>query len=559
MAAPGLDSLTRSRIDSVFAADNRHDTPGCALLVRRDGATVYARGYGMASLELGVPITPATVMDIASTSKQFTAAAIWLLAREGKLSLDDEVQRYLPEVPRLGPGAAFRVTIRQLLQHTSGWPDYFDLLHAAGTPSEAVSTADDAMAMLARQRAGNFAPGTSWMYSNTGFFLASRIVERVSDMSMRDFLRTRMFAPLGMTHTDVFDDHARLYPGRASGYTRGSQGWRVAVTNWEQTGDGAIQSSVEDLARWDANFDAPVVGDRALLDSMQQPGRLLDGTPLTYAYGLFADRFRGLRRVHHGGDVLGYQSEMMRFPDQRTAILLTCNREGWNPRWLAEKVAVVVLGSAIGPTAPERLRDSLGSVPQSTRTAVQGLWWDPATGNVVRIGLRDSAAVLGTDPHGPLLPLAQLADGWLVTTPVGDWTPRYRLDASAGRLLLRNSLWGVTSALERVGETGPTDAARQAGYAGRYASQALAATWTVDLRRDTLWLTVAGRRPSPLEPIFQNAFSSEYGVVRFQRGARGRVTGLSAITYGIRDLRFTRLGADGARSSGRDSTGHRLR
>src|SRR4051812_47081066 len=182
-AAATLDSATRLRVDSVFAAVDRRDTPGCALLVRRDGATVYARGYGMASLELGVPITPATVMEIASTSKQFTATAVWLLAQEGKLSLDDEVQRYLPGVPRLGPEPGRRVTIRQLLHHTSGWPDYVDLMLAAGTPFEAATTSDDAMSVIARQRAGNFAPGTAWMYSNTGYFLAARIVERVSGLS----------------------------------------------------------------------------------------------------------------------------------------------------------------------------------------------------------------------------------------------------------------------------------------------------------------------------------------------------------------------------------------
>jgi CubicO group peptidase (beta-lactamase class C family) len=541
-----LDSVTRMRVDSVFASYDRRDTPGCALLVRRNGVTAYARGYGMGSLELNVPITPAAVMDIGSTSKQFTAIAIWMLARERKLAIDDEVQRYLPEVPRLVRGAAGRVTIRQLLQHTSGWPDYFDLLLAGGTQFESVATADDAMAVLRRQRVGSFAPGTSWWYSNTGYFLASQIVERVGGMSMRDFLRTRVFAPLGMTHTDVFDDHARLYPGRVPGYAPGPQGWRVAAVNWEQTGDGATQSSVEDLARWDANFDTPVVGDRALLDSMQQPGHLADGTPLTYAYGLFVDRFRGLRRVYHGGAMPGYQASIMRFPEQRTSIILTCNGPDWASGWMAdriaERVAVAVLGPALGPTEAERLRDSLGAVPKETGMTLQGLWWNPISTDVFRIGVRDSVAAIGYGTQGPLRPVSQLPDGWLVTTPIRDGWPRYHFDVGAMRVLVRTKV-GTTTLMERVAASAPSDAAQLSLYGGHYASQAVAGTWTMDVRRDTLWLSVAGGRRVPLRPYFHDAFQSEYGVVRFMRNARGRVMGLGLTTSAMRDVRFARLSA----------------
>jgi CubicO group peptidase (beta-lactamase class C family) len=269
LAAQEVDTRTRGRVDSVFARYDHTDTPGCAVLVQRDGRTAYAHGYGLASLELGVGITPQTVMDIGSTSKQFTAAAIWLLAQDGKLSLDDEVQRYLPELPRLaGP-----VTLRHLLQHTSGWRDYVDLLALAGAQDEEVTTAADAMAALERQHSGNFTPGSWWTYSNSGFFLLGQVVERVSGTTMRSFLRDRIFAPLEMTHTDLFDDHARVYRGKASSYAPGDDGWRIVTANWEQTGDGAVQTSVEDLAKWDANFDAPVVGGRALVDSLQRgPG-----------------------------------------------------------------------------------------------------------------------------------------------------------------------------------------------------------------------------------------------------------------------------------------------
>ncbi len=407
------------------------------------------------------------------------------------------------------------------------------------------------MAVLARQRVGNFAPGTAWMYSNTGYFLAAQIVERISGMSLRDFLRARVFTPLGMTHTDVFDDHTRLYPGHANGYTAMPDGGvRVEKTNWEQTGDGAIQTSVEDLARWDENFDTPLVGGRALVDSLQQPAYLIDGTPITYAYGLFVDSFRGLRRVHHGGDYPGYQSEVMRFPDQRTSILITCNGVSWSPRFLAERVAVIVLGTAMGPTEAERLRDSLGTLPPATRTALQGVWWAPSTGAVLRVALRDSVASQGDGPGDPVRPLAQLGGRWVVSTPVGDWTPRLRFDSTTGRLLVRR-LMQPTIAYERVAPVAPRDTAQRVAYAGRYSSRAVPGIWTVEARRDTLWLSLGGGRPLPMEPLFHDAFQSEFGVVRFQRNARARVIGLSATTYGVWNLRFARMPA-GKMSTGQE-------
>jgi CubicO group peptidase (beta-lactamase class C family) len=538
-----LDATTRARIDTVFAAYDRTDTPGCALLVRRNGATVHARGYGMASLELGVPITPRTVMDIGSTSKQFTAASIWLLAQEGKLSLDDEIQKYLPDLPRLGPGEANRVTIRHLLQHTSGWRDYTELMSLAGLQEEAVTTADDAMAALKRQRGGNFAPGTSWAYSNTGYFLLSQIVERVSGMSMREFLRARIFTPLGMTHSEVFDDHARLYPGRASSYTPGAQGWRVAASNWEQTGDGAIQTSVEDLARWDANFDAPVVGGQALVDSMQRSGRLVTGAPIAYAYGLFIDRFRGVPRVQHGGAWAGYRAMTMRFPAQHASVTLTCNAANANTGLLAEGVATALLGNTLGPSEAERLRDSLVAPSRATRTAIQGLWWDPAGGRVLRVALQDTVAVLGSAVGGPQRPLAQLPDGWLVTTPVQDAGSRFRLNAASGRLLLR-SADGLTTPLERVTRGAAPTAEQRAAYAGQYANPEIPGAWEIAVRRDTLWLSLPGARPSALQPIFDDAFRSADGViVRILRDARGRVTALGFTSRGLRDVRWSRVAA----------------
>jgi CubicO group peptidase (beta-lactamase class C family) len=523
-------------VDSVFAHYDHTNTPGCALLVARNGQTVYERGYGMASLELGVAITPQTVMDIGSCSKQFTAAAIWLLAAEGRLSLDDEVQRYLPELPRL----ARPVTLRHLLRHTSGWRDYSDLLSLGGAQDEAVTTASDAMAVLARQRRGNFEPGSWWTYSNTGYFLLGQVVERISGMSMRRFVRERIFTPLGMTRSDIYDDHGRVYPGKAPSYGSGADGWRALYSNWEQTGDGAVQTTVEDLAKWEYNFDNPVVGGGAMVDSMQVTGRLNDGTALVYASGLFVDRYRGLPRVQHGGGWVGYRAMTMRFPSEHTVICLECNAADAVPRSLAESVADVVLDSVLGPSDATLLGDRLSAPSRDVLEGLGGLWWDWTVGRLLRVVVRDGAARLSTIPGGREQTLMQLPDGLLIGTPIVRGAPRYRYD-SATRSLWRESPAEPAARFVQVPAAAKPTAAALGDYVGRYECPELPGAWSVQARSDTLWLTPYARPAVALEPLFADAYSDDGQPVQFVRDAARRVTALSLTLRGVRDLRWVRL------------------
>src|SRR5687768_3033322 len=241
-AAPALAATPPPEsVDKVFSAYGK-DGPGCALAVVRDGGIVYSKGYGMASLEHGVPITPQTVFDIGSTSKQITAASILLLAQDGKLSLDDDVRKHIPEMPDLGTP----VTLRHLLHHTSGVRDYIELLQLGEISFEDVATDDDALAALSRQKALDFRPGDEHSYSNSGYFLLSLVVKRTSGKTLREFAQERIFTPLGMSSTQILDDHTLVIPRRAASYApRRDGGFRLAIANWEQTGDGAVQTTVE--------------------------------------------------------------------------------------------------------------------------------------------------------------------------------------------------------------------------------------------------------------------------------------------------------------------------
>src|SRR4051812_38346087 len=297
LVAQTLAADTSGRIDAVFSRFGT-TVPGCAVNVLRDGASIYSKGYGLASLELGVPIAPRTVFDIGSSSKQFTAASIVLLAMDGKLSLDDDIRKFIPELPDLGA----KVTLRHLLNHTSGWRDYVDLMAFGGFDERDHTTDDDALEVLRRQRALNFAPGSDWRYSNTGFFLMSVVVKRVAGKSLADFARERIFEPLGMKSTHYLTESREVIANKATAYSpMPGGGFLINMSNWEQIGDGGVQTSVEDLAKWDANFDSPVAGGKTMFDMLQTTATLSNGTPLTYALGLTVDNYRGTRRVSHGG------------------------------------------------------------------------------------------------------------------------------------------------------------------------------------------------------------------------------------------------------------------
>ena len=370
-AAATSDTSVRARVDKIFAVWDRTDSPGCALGVYRDGRVEYARGYGMANLELGVAISPQSVFDIGSTSKQFTAASLAMLAQDGKLSLDDDIRKYIPEMPNYGK----TITIRHILTHTSGIRDYLTLFALTGIDDADLTTDDDAFGFITRQRELNFAPGDQWLYSNSGFFLASVIVKRVSGQTLAQFAASRIFEPLGMTHTRFNDDHMSVIPGRATGYERRPGGrFATSMSNFEQTGDGAVQTSVEDLLKWDENFYRGTVGGSQMLAAMQTTAVLNDGKQQTYALGLTVDKYRGLRTVSHGGSWAGYRAELLRFPEQHLSIACLCNLANTNPSMLARRVADVYLGDRMIAMADGALASAQGN-PAATAS---GESWTPS-------------------------------------------------------------------------------------------------------------------------------------------------------------------------------------
>lgn len=346
-ATPLPDSIAR-RIDSIFAPYDHSDVPGCAVGVYQHGAIAFEKGYGSANLEYAIPISPTTPFIMGSVSKQFTAAAIALLADEGRLSLDDDVRKYVPELPDYGQ----RITIDELVHHTSGLRDFWALVEAAGMRLDDTYAVPDVLALAARQKHLEFTPGTEYDYSNTGYVVLGEIVRRVSGKSLARFAADEIFAPLGMTHTHFQDDHTVLVPGRAYAYMPHNGGWRIDVWNNDIVGQGGLMTTVEDLQKWDENFYTGRVGGPRLLARQLLQGRLANGTVLSYAFGLEVGAYRGLRLVEHTGSTGGYRTIISRFPTVHTSVVALCNASNVNTTTLSHRVADAVLSGSFTESVP---------------------------------------------------------------------------------------------------------------------------------------------------------------------------------------------------------------
>ena len=344
-------TIDTNAIDQIFAQWDTAQTPGCALGVFVDGETAYARGYGLANMEYDIPNDAQSVFRIGSTSKQFTAACIILLAEQGKLNLDDTLGTYFP---KFQPDQRKSIKIRHLLHHTSGLRDYLRIAYLKGLSNDAHYTDKDLMGWTEKQQSLNFAPGDDFLYSNSGYWLLGQIVEQVSGKNMADFAHEFLFAPLGMVNTHFHNDHQQIVKRRASGYApRGVDHFVISMTKLNMIGDGGIFTSIEDIKKWDdAYYNREVLSD-SFWAKMTERGQLNDGTELDYAGGLFLETYKGLKNINHGGSFVGFRAELMRFPEEKVTIAIFANRADANPTQMAYQVADIVLQERISLSEPE--------------------------------------------------------------------------------------------------------------------------------------------------------------------------------------------------------------
>ena len=519
----GPDSArVRARIDSVFARFDRPGSPGCVVTVMRAGAIVFGRGYGSADIERGTPLTTASAFDAASMAKQFTAFGIALLAGEGKLSLDDPVQKHLPELPDYGA----TITLRHLIHHTSGLRDW-EAQWLSGREN-----VDPAMLPGL-----SFPPGEDHVYDDTGYALLERILEKVSGKSLGGFVRERIFEPLGMTSTGDPEVH------RIPAYRPVDGGFRLSMT---PPGEG-FTTTPEDLARWDRNFYEPRVGGSELIEVVLSEGRLNNGETIPYAFGLHTEPYRGLRRVWHGG-LAAHRSQLMRFPDQRTSVLTVCNVRGLaEPNGLTERVVDIVLEDAIA---------RVGEDSHATRVNSAGPAPSPAE-------LKRLAGIYVNRDKQMLRPV-RMSEGrlqmrqwitWHDLRPLG--AGRFRVegqpltlvfrpapDGSARRMLEEHWDGRRTPVVLTASPDPRLSPAEMDQYTGRFRSDELKAGWTLTHDGDRLQVTGGPAGGLRVRPTDADVFTDgEYLLLLFRRDPAGRVIEFSAATPRTRNIRFVREGS----------------
>lgn len=531
------------RVDSVFAEYDTPDAPGCAVGIYRNGTLTYARGYGLADLEHRVPITATTIFDIGSTSKQFAAAIIVLLAREGKLSLEDDVRRFIPELPTYQRP----ITIRHLLNHTSGLRDYIGILRLGGHRFDDVTTPDDALQAIIRQRALNFAPGAEHLYSNSGYFLLSVIVERITGRSLRDEARDRLFVPLAMTRTSYLGHYSDVIPERAIGYAEADSGWRSDMPRWLQLGDGAVFTSVSDLAHWVGNFETPRVGGAELRTTLETRGRLVNDSTLDYALGLIHGELDGVPVVAHGGSWGGYRAELLRVPSERYGVAVLCNREDADPSGLARAVATTRRGEAqpaekraVSMTVHSMTHHGTPTPPPLPPATVVGSYRVPnGTGILVIAAEGDSLKMLEPRAH-PLRP--DPAGGLLVVGPSATVRLVFEHAKTADAPAPTVSLFVNGKLDNRYERFTPVTLSAEVArpYVGRFRSDELATTMEFVWTGDTLQLRMRNNDPVSLRALGRDEFVGAGLLLRAIRDGAGQVTGFTLTQGRMRDVGFVR-------------------
>lgn len=536
-----LMSPAESDIDRLF--EPFEGGPGCALGVIHNGELIFGRGYGYANLDYDIPIRPNTVFDIGSTSKQFTAAAIVLLAQRGKLSLDQDVRDIVPELPEY----AEPITIRMLIHHTSGVRDYLTLMSLAGMSFENVFQENDGVELLAKQRELNFAPNTEHLYSNSGYLLLAVVVRRVSGMSIGEFLAREVFGPLNMRNTFVYEDRFQVVRNRATGYAPdGAGGFRIDhYFNFELGGDGQVCTSVEDLLLWDRNFYDPLVGGPGFLEQMHERGVLDNGDTLDYAFGLSFGEYRGLPTVSHGGAWGGFRADLVRFPEQRFSVVCLCNVASANPGALARQVADLYLSELLASEVTvngERPGAVVVNASEEELAKFTGYYWNAAAGYSRRIHVRDGKLYYQRAP-GNDTELTSLGGGRFAMVGL---EARVEVSFEPVNARLQRMIvvvdGGDPSVYESYKPVALTPDEMQV-YAGEYLSIELSARYTLEVLDGRLVVRANGELEANLQPVIADVFTvPAYGLtLRFKRDRSGAISGFGLDAGRVKNLRFERV------------------
>ncbi len=534
--AEAVRGATEAQIDAIFKEWDSTTAPGAAVAVIRHGNMVFEKGYGVANLEYGIPIRPETIFHVASVSKQFTAMAVVVLESDGKLSVDDDVRKYLPELPDYGQ----KITIRNLLQHSSGIRDQWQTLALAGWSLEDVITQDQILRLLFRQKELNFPPGTAHLYSNGGFTLLAEIVTRVSGKPFPQFCAERIFNPLGMSRTHFHQDLTQLVPGRAYSYQDEGKSYVAAPLNYANVGATSLFATAGDLVRWLDNFRTSKVGGAAAVSRLQEPCVLADGSRFDYGLGLGLGSYRGLPILWHNGGDAGYRSDVIWFPKQELGVAVLGNAANLYAEGKAQKVAAVFIGDEMKAAEAKQEKAERKFVAADPKQLEQyvGTYPLPFVPQVFRVFM-ENGKLWGPDRKGTHFELRPVAPGKFYMGEIkGDIEFVQKPgDGMKIRILQPGSIvegWRVAA------DPAETDLLP---YTGAYWSDELETQYTFFVRDGTLFGLHVRHGEFALVPVFRDYFTSGEWftpTLRFLRDDTGHVTGVRMGGGRVVGVLFTR-------------------
>ena len=538
-ASAQISESQYQEIDSLFVDWNKPNHPGGAVGIKQNGKTVFSKAYGLASMEYLVPNATGTIFNTGSVSKQFTAMGIVLLHQSGKLSVDDDIRKYLPEIPEF----SYTITIRHLLHHTSGLRSLHAMLGLAGWRGDDSRTNEDLNRFMENQRDLNFIPGDEYLYCNTGYMLMVNIIEKVTHEKFTLWMNEAVFEPLGMTNTYVEDNYNRIVPNNATSYYRGaSNEFARAVEYWGYIGSGNMHSTTDDLLKWLANFSDPQTGWEAHFKMLQTLDNFNNGTPNTYAFGVGIGDFNGVKSVGHGGAIGGFRANIVTYPEEKLSVVILTNFSSASPGQKSNSISDILLENVVDKEETHSKSNSRTvKLSKNTLAKYEGSYWNDKEYYARKIYLKDDTLryYRSENNESPIVPIGN-AEFLMFGVPV-DLKVKFKISENDKTMIV--TVDDGEGSLFKSFEPEDTAEDALAPYIGKFYSPELETTYDIYLEDDTLYYHHARHGNAPMKVLKKDILEGQWPmlIAKYKRDEEGTITGIFVTNGRVRNLWFEKV------------------
>ncbi|MCW5517465.1 serine hydrolase domain-containing protein [Muriicola sp. Z0-33] len=532
-----LTSEQAQKIDSLFTSWTADNHPGGAVGIMQKGEIIYSKAFGLASLEYQVPNSTATIFNTGSVSKQFTAMGIVLLHLQGKLSVDDDIRKHLPDLPNFG----HTITIRHMLHHTSGMRSLHAMLGLAGWRGDDSRTNEDLYRFMLQQKELNFIPGDEFLYCNTGYMLMVNIIEKVTNKDFPQWMKANIFEPLGMPNTYVEDQYNRVVLNNATSYYGAGDNFSRAVEYWGYVGSGNMHSTTSDLLSWFQNFSTPQADWEAAFQMLRTTDPLNNGSENNYAFGVNLGSLNGYEKIGHGGAIGGFRASAATYPGEELSIAILTNFSSSNPGQLENKIANILLEEKSVSTIPEAvITEELHPISMATGQLKQfeGSYWNDKENYARKIYIKNDTLryYRSSNSENALVPIA--ANAFKMTGISAKLIATFKADEKGAKTMMVSVDDDTPSIFEYFDPITNTEAFL-AQYPGRFYSPELESTLDINIKEDRLFAHHARHGDAPITLLKKDILEIEgMAIVKFQRQADGKITGIRVSNGRARNVWF---------------------